>query len=62
VVRSKIQGKMESLMCRDLGKALGDVVGYSVPLIGFMFLKRQISPKPVPHSPQLADGRLVKVQ
>lgn len=49
-------------MSRDLGKALDDVLGYSVPLIGFMFLKWQISPKPVLLSPQLADVRLVNTQ
>lgn len=61
-MKSRIQGKKESLMSRDLGKALDDVLGYSVPLIGFMFLKWQISPKPVLLSPQLADVRLVNTQ
>lgn len=38
-MKSRIQGKMESLMCRDLDKALGAVLGHSVSLIGLMFLK-----------------------
>ena len=61
-MKSRIQDKMESPVCKDLGKALGDVLGYSVPLTGFMFLKWQGSPKSVPHTPQLADTGLVNVQ